>query len=769
MRRGLALVALCVGCGGDDGPAISATGLDTRPDNPTCRAPARPPIVSGGDITLQPAFPNMLFGSNGPAIGMMRSRFGASGPVRTFVVDRLGVIWTFVDPRASKDGLAADGTTPVEKAEVFLDIPENVYGAGGEGGLLGAALDPEFGLRDDANYVYVHYTTYPTNKVVRFRIGRSGNAWTILETTPIFQTGSGGGNHWGGDLKFGPDGYLYISLGDGGNGYTAADAQKLSWLRGKILRIDPRGQAGYVIPPGNPYRLSDPLDLQSTPNPPCGGLDRPTLEARTAACPEIFASGFRNPWRMSFDRETQRLWVGDVGTAKEEIDLVVSGKNYGWTVCDGISPTATCPPTNTTSPYIAPIAQFRQGSSVSVTGGYVYRGTALGTALYGAYIFSEVYAGPIQIIDKPYEYVTQTGAFAVTNTYEHPAQTGSGVASLPRFRVVPSLSAPMLVSFAEDEAGELYAITFSDVKGQAIFKLVSSNGAPTDTIPMLLSETGCVDPNDVTRPSGGLVPYDLNAPFWSDGAEKTRYLAIPDGTTIKVGADGDWDFPNQSVLVKHFRVGGKLIETRLLVRHDDGGWAGYTYVWRDDQSDAERVPIEGESRVWGQDVWNYPSRSGCLACHGTKAGSSLGLETRQLNRVLHYESTDRNANQLDTLQHIGMFEAPMPRASELDAFVDPFGTAGDLATRARTYLHTNCGQCHRGDDTPNLHFDAGADHRLCGTMPLFVPGSPETSRLTLLLRDPDPTTRMPKGGGAKIDEAGVTLIEDWVRASEACP
>jgi hypothetical protein len=115
--------------GGDDlGGTPAPYGLDERPANTTCVPPARPPVVSGGDITLVPAFPNLQTTSHGAgmAIGLLRSRVGASGPMRWFVVERHGVIWTFVDPNASKDGLAADGTTPVERAEVFLDLPENV-------------------------------------------------------------------------------------------------------------------------------------------------------------------------------------------------------------------------------------------------------------------------------------------------------------------------------------------------------------------------------------------------------------------------------------------------------------------------------------------------------------------------------------------------------------------------------------------------------------------------------------------------------------------
>ncbi|MBX3221042.1 MAG: PQQ-dependent sugar dehydrogenase [Labilithrix sp.] len=772
MRTWLAGMALLVGaaCGGDggtdgasssggedagDGGGVALPGLDARPVNATCRAPARPPTSTGGVIGLTPAFPNMDF--DGKAIGVVRSRRGASGPLRWFVVERDGKIWTFVDDKASKDGLAADGVTAVPRAELFFTLPVTPSGLQGEGGLLGVAFDPDFGLRDDAGFVYLHYTTFPENNVWRFRIGGAPGGFTIASSERIFTTPSGGTNHWGGDLKFGPDGYLYVALGDGGNGYREADAQKLSWMRGKILRIDPRSVAtGYAVPPNNPFGGASR----------CDNLDLATLTARTDACPEVFAYGFRNPWRITFDRETGDLWLGDVGTRKEEIDLVRSGKNYGWSVCDGVIGTG-CPPANAASTMIAPVAQYREFSmgAASVTGGYVYRGSALGTALRGAYIFSDFYSGQLFVIDQPYANVAEP--FAVTKTYEHPL--AADYPNAPKFRVLDGATVPMVVTFAEDENAELLAVTFGAGKGQGVLRL-SPPGAPVaDTIPSLLSKTGCVDPNDPTKPAPGVIPYELNAPFWSDGADKTRFFALPDGKTIGIGPGGDWDLPNESVTMKHFRLGGKLIETRLFVRHLDGGWAGYTYVWNDAQTDAVKANPVGETRAVGAETWSYPSRARCTSCHTREAGGTLGLETRQLNRNVVYAATGRDANQIDTLAHIGMFAAAPGKAATLPAFVAPFGD-GPLETRARVYLHANCSSCHRGDRRPALEIDKTlAETGLCDDPALIVPGDPAASRLVTLLESPDLTVRMPKNAGNVIDAAGVKLVSDWIRSRKSCP
>jgi len=734
------------------------SGLNERASVTTCHAFARPEFVPGSDVAYEKAFPNMDF--SGRAIGLVRTRLGPEGPMRWFVLDREGEIWTFIANTASKDGKAADGTTNVERAERYLELPETPYGTGGEGGLLGFAFDPDVALRADANYVYVHYTTWPNNNVWRFRVGRSGDPeapWRIDEAKRIFVTESGGGNHWGGDLKFGPDGFLYLSLGDGGNGMTGSDAVLLTWLRGKILRIDPRSALADV-----PYRVPADNPFAEAGAPLCD--NRADLRTNTMACPEIFARGFRNPWRMSFDRATGNLWVGDVGSGKEEVNLVVAGHDYGWTRCDGRNG-AGCPPANADSELIAPIAQYRVYNSASIAGGVVYRGTALGPALQGAYLFTDVYNGELLVIDAPYANVAFAPTLRVSQVYEHPDEDDAD--DLPKFRklAVERLSFP--VSWAEDENGEPYVVTFGAGKGNGVYKLVRPGGAVVDTVPATLQATGCVGADDAKRPAAGMIPYTLNAPFWSDGATKERYIAIPDGTTIEVGPDGDWFLPVGAVVTKTFYLGGTPVETRLMVRHDDGGWAGYSYVWRQDGSDADQANRAGEQRQWGEQAWTYPSRSGCMSCHTAVAGYTLGLETRQLDRELTYPATGRTANQIDTLSHVGMFAAEVA-SNPATAFVSPFGDA-PIEQRARTYLHTNCAQCHRGPMVPNLHFDTAlGDTQLCFEKRL-VPNAPEASTIVMRMRSDDPLFRMPRGSGLLIDEAGVGLIEAWIQGLTSCP
>jgi hypothetical protein len=233
--------------------------------------------------------------------------------------------------------------------------------------------------------------------------------------------------------------------------------------------------------------------------------------------------------------------------------------------------------------------------------------------------------------------------------------------------------------------------------------------------------------------------------------------------------------------MKSFRIGGKLVETRLLMRHTDGSWAGYTYEWDDAQAGATRVEGGKVRRLTGQS-WLYPSGEECLLCHTAAAGHSLGLELAQQNGDLTYPSTGRTANQLATLEAIGMVSLPDVPAN-LPALPDPLGAA-PLEARARAYLHSNCSQCHRtGGWTPvnlDLRYDTSlASTRTCDTLPqagdlglsgarVIAPGRPERSILLQRMKRLD-LRRMPPVGSLIVDEAGVDLVSAWIRALTTCP
>jgi glucose/arabinose dehydrogenase len=259
--------------------------------------------------------------------------------------------------------------------EVFLDIRDRVSESGNEEGLLGLAFDPKYSTN---GHFYVYYSASSPRRSVlsRFSVNQSDlNTADLSSETIILEIPQPYKNHNGGQIAFGPDGYLYIGLGDGGSsGDPMGNAQNVSTLLGTILRIDVRSVSknkSYGIPSDNPF-----VGIKG-------------------ARKEIWAYGLRNPWRFSFDATTGLLWTGDVGQRKwEEVDIVKKGLNYGWNTMEGghcFSPTNNCDTTNLE----LPVTEFAHTEGCSITGGYVYRGNGipwlLGTYVYGDYCSGKIW------------------------------------------------------------------------------------------------------------------------------------------------------------------------------------------------------------------------------------------------------------------------------------------------------------------------------------------------------------------------------------------
>ncbi len=646
-------IASCGGGGGGagNGGGVSGPfGLESRPANLTCIAPARP----DGDATTatMDAFPTA------PAFSQPTKILQAPGDAsRWFVLEKTGRIRVF-----SVSNPAAVAT--------WLDF-STLVNANSEGGLLGMAFHPDYPATRE---VFVSYTGNPGGPMVS-RVSRvilDNVSSPVVTTEQILLTvDQPFGNHNGGDIAFSPDGYLYFGLGDGGGGNDPFGyAQNNTRLLGKMLRIDVVAvvypDPGYSIPADNPFEA----------NAKCGPA------ANAASCPEIYATGLRNPWRWSFDRATDDLWLGDVGEgSREEVNRIERGGNYGWNCREGfIAGPSNC----STAGLIDPVTDYPHANGdVSITGGYVYRGTGL-PALRGRYVFADFGSGRIWALEDDGQ-----GGYSNDLLVDTPYN---------------------ISAFALGENGELY---FADISSGQIRQLTAAAGGGVDPIPSSLADTGCVDASDPTAPASGMIPYTVNAAFWSDGAVKERYFAIPDGTTVARNAAGDFGFPSGSVILKSFRLGGQLIETRLFMRHPDGVWAGYTYEWNSAETVATRV-IGGKTRQVGAQTWIYPSEGECMQCHTSAAGFSLGPELAQLNGLFAYSSPGRTANQLATLEHIDWFTALLPGEPDtLAALADPADTGESLTDRARAYLHTNCAQCHRpGGGTPS-----GMDLRATTALP----------------------------------------------------
>jgi uncharacterized repeat protein (TIGR03806 family) len=707
--------------GADAGPADPNTvGLNERPSNATCTAPNRPAV--SGDIATTRPWPNIDL--NSPLLMLPEP-----GTDALYVIERGGRIVRF----NKNDGAVVD-------PEEFGDISDRVLTTdegGDERGLLGMAFHPDWPTVEE---IYLAYTGFgvggePLSDVVaRFGIDSDGLLNESSEQR-LIEIPDFAGNHNGGMIAFSPTdpctSCLYYGTGDGGAGDDPDEnGQDPSSLLSKILRIDvDADDAGaYGIPADNPF------------------IDEPGF------APEVFAWGFRNPWRWSFDRDSGDLWVGDVGQgAVEEIDLVAAGGNYGWDVfegneCHADSAGDDCDAGGFEEPVVAYAqTQLRR----SVTGGYVSRGPTLST-FAGTYFYADFVSGEVFAL-----FYDDNGAAAP-----------EVVLNLPF----------TIASFSEDRDGELYIINH---EAGVIEQLVLAGPPVADTFPQHLSDTGCADVS-------GLVPYGPAHSLYSDNAQKERFLALPADGRATILEDGDIDFPVGTVFRKDFAVAGARIETRLFVRHRDGDWAGYTYEWNGDGSDADLVAAAGKTKELpnGQ-TWSYPARNGCLACHAQAARRVLGLEIAQLNVGFVYASTGRLANQLTTWEAIGLFDAPLPAPPVQLPSLPPADDANAAVEDvARAYLHVNCATCHRpggiGIAETDWRFDTSfATMGLCNAVPTegdlgvagalrLVPGNPDLSLVSLRMKRLG-AGRMPLLGSLVVDELGTDVIDRWIASLEGCP
>ncbi|MDA1195777.1 MAG: hypothetical protein O2894_11405, partial [Planctomycetota bacterium] len=351
------------------------------------------------------------------------------------------------------------------------------------------------------------------------------------------------------------------------------------------------------------------------------------------------------------------------------------------------------------------------------------------------------------------------------------------------------------VSFGEDARGEAYVVSLD---GRLLRFQEPVGGGSPPAFPATLSATGLFTDLATLTPAAGVIPYDVNAELWSDGARKLRWLALPDGQAIGFSASAAWSFPAGTVLVKHFELdlvvgdpsSARRLETRVLVRETQG-WAGYTYRWNAAQDEALLLPDAAEDVFsiadaaapggMRQQTWRYPSRADCLQCHTAPAGRVLGVRTGQLHRAHTYATPGGpvDDNQLRAWNHIGLFTTDIGDPAPYEAWPDPAGLSAPLPDRARAYLAVNCAQCHRAGGTAPGNLDLrwgvadgalGAWDVVPGQGDLGVagarildPGAKESSVLWLRMQRLD-GTRMPRLGSGHVHAAGVDLLGAWIDA-----
>jgi len=687
-----------------------------------------------------------------------------------FVGEQAGKVWAF----AMRDDVTEKHLVFDVKASITYPT-ETSFDA-----LYGWAFDPEFATN---RYVYLCYVLKPQpnevlpegSRVSRFVLKTADRPTIDPASETILLTYRAGG-HNGGCLEFGPDGYLYISTGDGA-GPNPPDqlgtGQDCSDLLSSILRIDVRGATAekpYRVPALNPF------------------VDRPGIR------PEIWAYGFRNPWKMTFDRKTGELWVGDVGWDQWElVQRVTKGANFGWAAYEGrqpILPNLSPGPSVVQPPTIA----LPHSIAASVTGGYVYRGQKF-PELAGQYIFGDWETKRIWAVD-------------------HDAS------GQPILRDLAD-SGLQIVAFGQDHDGELYVADY----GQGVMHALVRNrqALQPSTFPQKLSETGIFAKVSGQTPNPGVLPFEINQPQWADFATAERWIAIPGSDSViwhpqDRAIPGSMfsrqhDFPEGTVLVKTLSLemtagdpkSAKKIETQLL--HFDGvNWLGYSYAWNDDQTDAVLVPSAGQQRTlrisdakWsgGERVqrWSFASRTQCISCHTPWAQHALAFQPQQLHRPVMKEG--QTVSQLKWLEEQGYYRRVDGQQQTLEPLSEtslndlkPLARADDPAATvhnlARSYLHVHCSHCHRFNgggagsfellskltdeqllviDTPPRQGNLGIDGAN-----IVTPGFPAQSLLYVRMAKFG-RGRMPHLGAEFVDEQGLGWIDGWIRSlsTEATP
>lgn len=722
------IVLLTIGlaaCGGgsESNPPGSQSSIN-RPSNTSCLAGD---AVSYSAIRQTNAFINLSFSQ---PLAMVPAPSGN----QLYVVERMGTVRAF------------NNNPGVTTTTLFADITSRISTAG-EGGLLGMAFDPNFASN---GYVYFSYTGPVLagepgvlwSYVSRFTTNPSRTSVDPASELVLLKINQPFTNHNGGHIAFDANGHLFIGIGDGGSGNDPnQNGQDITTLLGAMLRIDPSSPDNarglpYSIPAGNPYASSN--------------------SCANGSCPEIFAWGLRNPWRWSIDRATNQIWAGDVGQSnREEVDLVEPGKNYGWGCYEGTrlntQYAGVCPNNLAHEP---PIYEYPRSDGSSITGGYVYRGNDI-PLLKGQYVFADYGSGQVWAISDPY--------------------------SNPQRRPLLS-SGNLIASLGEDANGEIYLIYIDSGR---IFKLEPDpDSTPIATFATQLSQTGCADINDPRLSTSSMIPYEINAPLWSDNADKKRWLALPDNTFINIENDHDWTFPMGSVLRKDFALNDQLIETRLFARHTDGSWAGYSYEWNAEQTEATLLTNQ-KTVVIGSQNWTYPSQAQCLQCHTAAADQVLGPETAQLNRLItDPANASAQINQISYLDDLGLFTVSPALPGALPGLVEYDDLMATPADIARSYLHSNCSHCHRagGPVQSNMDLHYAVDFsvmNVCNAQPdfgdvlgatqLFTPNNTSDSIIYQRMLESSTTERMPPLSSDNEDNLGLQVISNWITATASCP
>ena len=672
--------------------------------------------IHGSPEAAKPCIPELAF----PGIGLHEAleMVPVPGAQRFIAVEKGGKIWSFKD------------TPEVRQQDLLIDLkpdhPQLWYA-------YGIAFHPKWKENGHVFLCYAYADKVPDGtKLSRFKLSQQEPPVLDPKSETVLLTWRSGG-HNGASLQFGPDGMLYISTGDSevpSPPDPLNTGQDLSDLLSSILRIDvdhaENGKA-YAIPKDNPF-------------------------LKTAnAMPEIWAFGFRNPWKMSFDANG-RLWCGDVGWEQwEMIHLVQRGGNHGWSAYEASQPIK--PETARPEPIIPPVAAHPHTEAASITGGYVYHGSRF-PELKDAYIYGDYETGKIWALWHDGKQVTRREEIADT----------------PH----------KIVTFGQSPDGEIYWMNWE--KDTHIYRLARNPavGRPSQ-FPRKLSETGLFQDTAAQTPAAGVLPFEIAEPMWQEGASASRFIALPEGRRIKTTMGGDpakpdfkIEWPIDSVLARTITwpATQQRIETQIL-HYDGDSWNGYSYRWNEKGTDAELVAADGEEFTVQKQPWRIHGRAECARCHNNWSGFAVGFQPDQLVSLDGHKPADA----------AGLFDGPyLDRLKH--HLVSSQDAGADLESRARSWLHANCAHCHRrhgggsvplmvNDDLPTPETMMWNEKPTRGDLALtdarvISPGKPEQSVLMARIARSG-NGHMPMIGAREVDPRGFQLLWDWIAQGEPAP
>lgn len=630
---------------------------------------------------------------------------------------------------------------------------------------FGVALHPRF---RETRQIFVCYAM-PEGQPDGSRVSR----FTLTSLEPLRADPSSeeviitwrAGGHNGANLRFGPDGFLYVSTGDAGPAAPPDlynTGQDVTDLASSILRLDiDHREAGrnYRVPPDNPWAKGGPAEAASE-----------TAGGAKAIRPELWAFGLRNPWKMSFDPATGNLWCGDIGWELwEMIHLIKRGGNYGWSAYEARQPIKP-ERANSLAPITPPVVAHPHSEGASITGGFVYHGRQF-PELAGAYVYGDYATGKIWALWHDGRDVTR---------HEEIADTPHNI-----------------IAFGQDDDGELFYLHYS---GHGTLHRLARNphAASTAAFPRLLSATGLFADTARQQPAPGVYPFTIGSPMWQDGAAARRWIALREHTRLSttvtvqrneksndIKADYATTWPKGAVLARTLTLGQlapsaaereKPVETQVL-HYTGEAWNAYTYRWNEAATDAELVAADGaemtlraaaDPNALGPRVrdytWRFASRAECLRCHNTWHNGALAFTATQLR--------GGGGRQMQALVDHAIVDANFFEQTRLGGET----SVGENAS-ARAVLQVNCAHCHTAHAggsvaiffnpdllTPQMNVVGVAPTQ--GSLGLKEPklidaGNPWNSVLAVRMAKMG-SGHMPLIGAREVDVAGLKVIEDWI-------